>query len=114
MHNKIQLCEEEKNVSEKSQIENMCQTFIYQDQNEFPAMEEVEKTTKIMKENVQELQLCEREKLMDEQQDGDEFPSTYSPKNSKTCFPKNGWLPNLNFTPYSTHPHALTNSTTFG
>ena len=51
----------------KPQIINPCYPFIQQDQNEIPAIEEIEKTTKIVKENAQELQLSEREKLMDEQ-----------------------------------------------
>ena len=36
-------------------------------QNEFPAMGKMEKSAKIVKGNTQELQLREREKLMDEQ-----------------------------------------------
>ena len=35
--------------------------------NEFPNLGKMEKSTKIMKGNTEKLQLCEREKIMDEQ-----------------------------------------------
>ena len=51
MHSKLQLGEEDKNASKQPQIVNPFYTFTQQDQNKFPAMEEMEKTAKIVKGN---------------------------------------------------------------